>query len=142
MDIRAPVPTITEHEALIYVMVMQAAVDRAMSDRELRVIGDIVRNLPIFADYDQQDLIRTAQDCGSRLQRDNGLHEVLGLVADALPVHLHDTAYALAVEVAASDLRIEEEELRLLELLRSRLGLDKLTVAAIEHSTKARYRRL
>lgn len=142
MDIRAPVPTITEHEALIYVMVMLAAVDRMMSDRELRMIGDIVRTLPIFADYNQSDLIRTSQDCGNRLQRENGLYEVLGLIADALPLHLHDTAYALAVEVAASDLRVEEEELRLLQLLRDKLSLDKLTVAAIEHSTKARYRRL
>ncbi len=142
MDIRAPAPMITAHEALIYVMVMQAAVDRAMSDRELRVIGDIVKTLPSFADYDQDDLIHTAQDCGERLQRDNGLYEVLTLVAAALPIHLHDTAYALAVEVAAADLRVESEELRLLQLLRDRLDLDKLTVAAIEHSAKARYRTL
>ena len=59
---------------------------------------------------------------------------------DALPHNLYDTAYALAVEIAAADLHVEQEELRLLQLLRDRLGLDKLTCAAIERGAMARYR--
>ncbi|MBI4046770.1 MAG: cytoplasmic protein, partial [Devosia nanyangense] len=58
----------------------------------------------------------------------------------ALPRRLQDTAYALAVEIAASDLRLEQEELRYLEMVRDRLDIDRLTTAAIEASARARYR--
>jgi hypothetical protein len=66
---------------------------------------------------------------------------VLDVIA-ALPARLHETAYALAVEVAAADLHVEQEELRFLQMLRDRLDLDKLAVAAIESSARARYRSL
>jgi hypothetical protein len=60
----------------------------------------------------------------------------------ALPEKLHDTAYALAVEVTAVDLRLEQEELRFLEMLRDGLSLDRLTTAAIEVAARARHRRI
>ena len=37
------------HDALIYVMVTMSAVDKLMSDNELRKIGNIVVQLPAFA---------------------------------------------------------------------------------------------
>lgn len=70
----------------------------------------------------------------------DGLDTVLLIAHDALPHSLYDTAYALAVEVAAADLHVEQEELRLLQILRDRLGLDKLTCAAIERGAMARFR--
>jgi hypothetical protein len=75
------------------------------------------------------------------LQRNDGLDAVLGLIA-ALPPRLHDTAYAVAVEVAAADLHVEQEELRFLRLLRDRLQVDPLVSAAIERAARARYRSL
>ena len=57
-----------------------------------------------------------------------------------LPDRLHDTAYALAVEVAVVDLRLPQEELRLLEMIRDRLKADRLVTAAIEASARARMR--
>jgi hypothetical protein len=62
------------------------------------------------------------------------------VIANTLVPRLYETAYALAVEVAAADLHVEQEELRFLQLLRDRLDLDKLTVAAIEHGARVRYR--
>ena len=52
---------------------------------------------------------------------------------------LRETAYALAVEVAAADLVVGRTELRFLAILRDRLGLDKLVTAALERSAIARY---
>ena len=66
----------------------------------------------------------------------------LTMIADALPSKLYDTAYALAVEVAAADLEVAQEELRFLQLLRDKLALDKLVVAAIERGARARLRTL
>ena len=80
-----------------------------------------------------------AQEVGEILQEPEGLNAVLGLVEEALPAKLRETAYALAVEVAASDLAVGKEELRFLAILRDKLGLDKLVTAALERSVIARY---
>ena len=63
------------------------------------------------------------------------------MIFEAVPERLRDTAYALAVEVAAVDLRLEQEELRLLEMIREGLQLDGLIASAIEASARARLRR-
>jgi tellurite resistance protein len=130
---------ISHHSALIYVMVTMSAVDRSMSDKELGRIGNIVHNLPIFHDFDDEKLLHVARECGDILAEDGGLDAVLSMVAEALPAYLYETAYALAVEVAAVDLDVQQEELRFLQMLRDRLGLDKLTIAAIERGARARH---
>lgn len=134
--------TISHHAALIYVMVIVSAVDRSMNDPELKRIGSVIRNLPVFADFNQDNLIATAQTCQQILDSDEGLETVLGLITGALPERLRDTAYALAVEVAASDLNVNPEEMRILQILRNRLGLDRLVAAAIERTVLARHRKL
>jgi tellurite resistance protein len=134
--------TLSHHEALIYVMVTISAVDRAMSDEELSRIGQIVSNLPIFADFDENGLVQTAQACGEVLAGDDGLNKVLALVKRTLPSPLRETAYALAVDVAAADLLIQKEERRFLELLAENLEISKLVVAAIERGARARHRTL
>ena len=131
--------TINPHTALIYVMVTMSAVDSAMSDKELRKIGTIVTTLPVFENFSSDLLVQIADDCGEILQEEGGLEAVFGLVRDALPEHLHETAYALAVEVAAADLTVQQEELRLLQLLRDTLGIEKLSAAAIERGARARH---
>lgn len=127
--------------ALIYVMVITAASDRALSDRELSRIGMLVGRMPVFSDFDEGDLPRVAEECAALMGEENGLDKVLNAVADALPPRLYDTAYALAVEIAAVDLHLEQEELRLLELIADRLELDPLVAAAIQTAARARYRR-
>ena len=134
--------TVTPHEALIYAMVTLSAADRRMTDGELLKIGDVVKTLPIFRDFDREKLVTAAEACGILLQADNGLDTVLSVIATSLPDRLYDTAYALAVEVAAADLHVEQEALRFLQMLRDRLDLDTLTVAAIERSARARYKTL
>lgn len=131
--------TIAPENALIYVMVTMSAVDSAMSDNELRDIGVILKTLPVFATFNPERLIPIAKECAAILHEDGGLDAVLGLVKDALPYHLRETAYALAVEIAAADLDITQEELRLLQLLRDALEIEKLTAAALERGARARH---
>ena len=132
--------TISPQAALIYVMVIVSAVDRVMSDAELRRIGSTIRNLPMFKEFSEDKLIPTAQTCQQVLDSDEGLETALGLITGALSERLHDTAYALAVEVAASDLNVNPEEIRILQILRNRLGLDRLVCAGIERTVLARHR--
>ena len=138
----AKMPKITPHEALIYVMITTAAADRQISDRELDRIAQLVRQLPVFMGYDVDNLPAAAERCGGVLSNEDGLDEMLDMIAGALPKKLYETAYALAVEVAAADLKVPDEEIRLLELLRDALHLDKLVTAAIERSAKARHQTL
>ncbi|RYC10089.1 tellurite resistance TerB family protein [Ciceribacter ferrooxidans] len=131
---------LTTQEALIFVMVMASAVDNAMNDKELGRIGQLIDVLPIFKGFDKERLIEVSQRCADILAGPEGLDIALEVVRDAIPPRSYDTAYALAVEITAVDLCIRPEEIRLLQLLRDRLKLDKLTCAAIEHSAIARYR--
>jgi tellurite resistance protein len=132
---------LTPQEAMIYVMVMVSAVDRQMSDAELGRIGRMSRHLPAFEGFDEERLISVARDCAAMLALPEGLDITLEVVKEALPARLRETAYALAFEVAAADLKIPAEEVRLLELIRTRMEVDRLTAAAIERSASARYRR-
>ena len=134
------VKPVSHQEALIYTMVTLSAADRSMTDRELKKIGDIVKTLPIFRDFDRDRLLSVAEACGTLLQEEDGLDTVLAVIAASLPQRLYETAYAVAVEVAAVDLHVEQEELRFLQILRDALDLDPLTTAAIERGARARYR--
>jgi tellurite resistance protein len=129
---------LNHHAALIYVMVTMSAVDRTMTDAELSRIGEIVSNLPVFADYNQDKLVKTAETCGGVLSEDGGLDRVLILVKSALPKKLRETAYAVALEIAAADREVKPEETRFLEMLGDSLELDKLTTAGIERGIRAR----
>jgi len=131
--------TISHHAALVYVMVIVSAADGAMSDKELAAIGELTRRLPVFKDFDRDRLLVLAQDCGTILQEDDGLAAVLGLVKEALPDHLCETAYWLALEVALTDHKVMLEEVRVIEALRRALGLDRLIAAALERGARARY---
>jgi tellurite resistance protein len=126
------------HDALIYTMVTMSAVDRSVTDAELARIGEIVSHLPIFADYDDGKLVYASQACGEILSGDNGLQLMLELIRSATPDILRETAYAVALEVAAADLDVPAEETRFLEMLADALALDKLTTTAIERGIRAR----
>ena len=135
-------PLPSTHEALIYLMVITSASDREMTNVELARIGVVTRSWPIFEDFNEDDLIATAQACQRLLQDKLGLDGVLSLARSAIPTHLHDTAYAAAFEVATVDLEMRMEERRVLQLMRRYLQIDDSTVTAIERATKARHRTL
>jgi tellurite resistance protein len=110
------------HRALIYTMVIVSAADSELPDAELRIIADIVGDLPVFRDFDQGELPKA--------------------IKAALPSKLRETAYAIACDLVASDGEASQEELRVLELIRYRLSLEPLVAAAIERGAKARFRTL
>jgi tellurite resistance protein len=134
--------TISTEQALIYIMVTMSGVEGKINTTELAEIGHVVKSMPIFKNFDIARLTTVAQECGEMLQEPEGLMAVLGLARDQLSPKLRETAYALAVEVAASDLAVGKEELRFLAILRDTLGLDKLVTAALERSVIARYQTL
>ncbi|HEX4296937.1 MAG TPA: tellurite resistance TerB family protein [Devosia sp.] len=131
---------LSTQDALIHLMVVAATSDSRVSDRELEAIGSAT-SLPVFEGFDRQRLGAVAAEAIDLIKDSSSLDKVLDLILGAIPGRLHDTAYALAVEIAAVDLRLEQEELRLLEMIRDKLDLDGLVAAAIEASARARLRR-
>ena len=130
---------IESQTALLYTMVMVSAADNEMSDSEIMRIGEIVRQLPVFKGFDDEQMATVAQECAGVLAQDNGLELALEQIRNALPDHLRETAYVLACDIAIADLKAEQEELRLLEMLRHTLEIDRLSAAAIERAARARY---
>jgi tellurite resistance protein len=130
------------YSALIYTMVIVSAADRDMTDEELRIIGEVVARLPVFRDFDRERLPEVLRACTRLLGRDNGLDEAFGAIKAALPANLRETAYAIACDVAAVDGEASQEELRVLELMRHRLDIDRLVAVAIERGARARFQSL
>lgn len=133
--------SLSTQDALIHLMVVTASSDSGMSDRELGLIGSLISRSPVFDGFAQDRLGGLANDCVDLINGPAGLEGVLDLAIAALPKRLQDTAYALAVEVAVVDLQLPQEELRLLEMIRDRLEIDRLVTAAVEAAARARMRK-
>ena len=130
---------IDHQAALIYAMVMASAADSDMTDSELSRIGEIVSHLPAFASFDTGRLPEITNDCAILLSDEDGLDKAFEAMRDALPDRMRETAYAMACDVVAADGLAAQEELRLLELMRHALDIDRLNAAAIERGAAARY---
>jgi tellurite resistance protein len=130
------------HRALIYTMVIVSAADSELPDAELRIISDIVDDLPVFRDFDQGELPKVLNDCTELIGHENGLEATLTAINAALPAKLRETAYAIACDLVAADGEATQEELRILELIRHRLNLERLVAAAIERAARARFQTL
>lgn len=130
---------ISPQSALIYTMVIASAVDADMADDELLRIGQLVERMPVFRDYEPDDLTRDAEACAKLLGGENGPDATIAVIRDALPVKLRETAYAFACEIVAADGHASQDELQLLEVLSYDLDIDPLAAAAIQRGARARH---
>ncbi|CAN1722584.1 DUF533 domain-containing protein [Hyphomicrobium sp. 1Nfss2.1] len=139
-DQPSPAATLSPQEALIYAMVAAAAADRTIAQIEIERMHSMVRELPAFRGVDDAWFGREAQACGKLLSRPDGVNKVVRLIGEALIGELRETAYALAAEVAASDLALQADEKSFLDLLGDGLRLDELTRAALQRTARVRHR--
>ncbi|MGC8202116.1 tellurite resistance TerB family protein [Aliiroseovarius sp. PTFE2010] len=129
----------TPQDALVAVMIAVSASDSQIRTSELVRIETLVNHLPIFSEYDADRIKAVAQSVFDLFSEEDGLDALFGLIREALPEKLFETAYAVACDVAAADGTTREEELRLLEEIRYELKLDRLHAAAIERGARARH---
>ena len=134
-------PSMSPQDALVAVMIAVSASDENMRTAELVAIQRIVNHLPVFAGYDIDRLRPVSQTVLDLLTVDDGLDALWGLIREALPQRLYETAYALACDVAAADGHIREIELRMLQEIRDELSISHLHAAAIEQGARARHQR-
>lgn len=129
-------------QALIFGMIAASIADLNMRDVELARISEMVAHLPVFDGFDPETLPDIADECIALLEREDGLDEMFERIRAVLPERLRETAYALACDVVAADGSANQEELRLLEMMRHEVGIDRLSAAAIERGAAARYQRI
>jgi len=135
-----PMPaSLSPQDALIAVMIAVSAADEQMRTTELVAIQKIVGHLPVFSAYDTDRIRIIAQTVFDLFEEEDGLSALFGLVREALPERLYETAYALACDVASADGQIREVELRMLEEVREELAIDRLHAAAIEWGARVRH---
>ena len=132
-------PSMTAQDSLVALMIAVSATDENIRTAELVQISNIVNNLPIFATYDPDMLPTISRTVFDLLEQEDGLDALFGLIRDALPEGLFETAYAMACDVAAADGKISAQEGRMLEEIREELDIDRLHAAAIERGARARY---
>lgn len=132
-------PSLSPQDALVAVMVAVSVSDETIRTSELVAIERMVNHMPIFATYDIDRIRTVAQTVYSLFEEEEGIEALFGLVREALPERLNETAYALACDVAAADGRLREIELRMLQEVRHELNVDRLHAAAIEWSARARH---
>jgi len=132
-------PSLSPQDALIAVMIAVSASDEQMRMSELVAIQRMVNHMPVFAAYDPDRMRQVAQTVFDLFEEEDGLEALFGLIRDALPERLNETAYALACDVAAADGKLQEVELRMLEEVREELSIDRLHAAAIEWSARVRH---
>ncbi|MFL5258098.1 MAG: tellurite resistance TerB family protein [Rhodopila sp.] len=123
-------------------MVLVAAADGGMSDREIGIMSGLVQTLPAFQDFTSEGLADVTDRAVRLLLDDDGLSIAGRLIRSALTNKLKETAYALACEVVAGGRGVRRESLDMLEFVRGELGLDPLISAAIERGVRARYQRV
>jgi tellurite resistance protein len=120
-------------------MVAVSVSDEDIGTAELIKIQTAVNMLPIFASFDVDRIQSVSQIVFDLFEQEDGLDALFGLIKEALPDRLNETAYALACDVAAADGTLEEAELRILEEIRYELNIDRLHAAAIERGARARH---
>lgn len=129
-------------EALILTMVLVAAADGGMSDREIGVMAGQVQTLPAFHDFTTDQLDIATDAAVGLLNEDDGLQHAARLVRSALEPRLRETAYALACEVVAANPVAKQRTLEMLDFVRGELHLDPLVASAIERGVRARHQHL
>ncbi len=135
-------PGLDAQEALVCTMVLVAAADGGMSDREIGVMAAQVQTLPVFHDFSSERLEAATDTAVSLLGEDDGLNHAARLIREALEPRLRETAYALACDIVAADLGAGQGSLQMLEFVMNELQIDPLVAAAIERGARARRQRV
>jgi hypothetical protein len=132
---------LSAQEALICTVVLVAAADSGITDREIGVMSAQVQMLPVFRSFSSEQLAAATDAAVNLLREDDGLNHAARLICNALEPRLRETAYALACEVVAADDVAGQGALRMLQFVRDAFHVDPLVASAIERGVKARYQR-
>ena len=131
--------SLSAQDALVAIMVAMSVSDENIRTAELLSMQEQVNHLPVFAGYDTDRMKTVSQTVFELFEDEDGIDALFGLIKDALPERLYETAYALACDVAAADGMLRQTELQFLMEIRYQFDIDRLHAAAIERGARARH---
>lgn len=121
-EVLDPTPLAPYAGACIEAMLLAAAADGALSEREADQVHELAEKLPVLGGIDGHELERFVSDAAARIARE-GAERRLEALAGWLPEPARRGAFILAVVVALVDHRANAAEMRLLERMRDAFGL-------------------
>jgi tellurite resistance protein len=129
--------TLPAAEALVLTVVLVAAADGGITDREIGIMSGQVKLLPAFQNFTPRGLADATDAAVRLLKQEDGLTHAANLIRSALTPKLRETAYALACEIVAGGQGDRERSLDMLEFVRTELRIDPIIAAAIERGVRA-----
>ena len=126
-------------DSLIYSMTLSAAIDGAISKKELKSINFFVNTLPVFKNFDKDSLPTKMNDCMQLIEAEESFENILDAINSNLEKELKRTAFILSIEIMMTEMNIDEEAVRFLDIFGNILGLSELEKAASKFLISAKY---
>jgi tellurite resistance protein len=132
---RTTTSKLLQAEAFASIIVFAAIADGTLVEEEKDIIVNVLQRMKIFKDYQilkyyredmKQLIVKSIQSF-----QENSPEEVLSEAIASLSPELHETAFAVAVDVIMSDGVIRESEQKTLDLLANKLSVTKDTINKI-----------
>ena len=120
-------------------MTLSAAIDGTISEKELKSINFFVNTLPVFKNFDKDSLPKKMNECMQLIEAEESFENILDAINSNLEKELKRTAFILSIEIMMTELNIDEEAVRFLDIFGNILELSELEKAASKFLIIAKY---
>jgi uncharacterized membrane protein YebE (DUF533 family) len=126
---------------LVQVMLLAAVSDGKIDPEEKQLLQTYRKLYPPIRDITQDEFDNEKVMLFNKLSAGMTASHVLENIGEELSVDEKNTAYALAVEVCASNFELLPPETELLELMVKKWNIKRSVVSALKTSVELRYRK-
>ena len=120
-------------------MTLSAAIDGTISEKELNSINFFVNTLPVFKNFDTDSLPKKMNECMQLIEAEESFENILDAINSNLEKELKRTAFVLSIEIMMTEMNIDEEAVRFLDIFGNILELTELEIAASKFLIRAKY---
>jgi hypothetical protein len=120
-------------------MTLSAAIDGTISEKELKSINFFVNTLPVFKNFDRDSLPEKMNECMQLIEAEESFENILDEINSNLEKELKRTAFILSIEIMMTEMNIDEEAVRFLDIFGNILELSELEKAASKFLISAKY---
>ena len=120
-------------------MTLSAAIDGTISEKELKSINFFVNTLPVFKNFNKDSLPKKMNECMQLIEAEESFENILDAINSNLEKELKRTAFILSIEIMMTEMNIDEEAVRFLDIFGNILELSELEKAASKFLIIAKY---
>ena len=126
---------------LVQVMLLAAVSDGKIDEEEKQLLQTYRKLYPPIRDITQDEFDNEKVKLFNKLSAGMTASHVIENLGEELSVAEKNTAYALAIEVCASNFELLPQETELLELMAKKWSIKRSVVSALKTSIELRYRK-